>query len=73
MKRQKSDYDRNAPFQSILNAARTTGLSQFYLRQGCKAGTVPHIKSGNCFMVNVPLLVQKLNAESLQNADKVPA
>lgn len=34
------------PFQKIPDASRTTGLSQYYLRKGCKEGTVPHIKSG---------------------------
>ena len=52
------------PFQKIADAATVTGLSQYYLRQGCKAGTIPHIKSGSVYFVNIPALLRKLGAES---------
>ena len=51
------------PFQKIAEACRTTGLSQYYLRQGCKDGTVPHIRSGSTYYVNVPELLGQLNAD----------
>lgn len=51
------------PFQKIVQAARTTGLSQFYLRSGCKDGTVPHIKSGTTYFINIPALLEKLGLE----------
>lgn len=51
------------PFQKIKQACATTGLSQFYLRNGCKDGTIPHIKSGGVYYVNVPALLKKLEAE----------
>lgn len=50
----------NKPFMSIEEAAETTGLSTFYLRNGCKAGSVPHVKSGKKYLVNVSALLQKL-------------
>ena len=50
------------PFQSVTDAARTTGLSTFFLRQGLKNGTVPHIKSGNKYLINIPRLLEALNA-----------
>ena len=53
----------NAPFQRIPAACRITGLSQSYLRAGCKAGTVPHVMSGNTFLVNIPALLRQLGAE----------
>ena len=34
---------------------------QYYLRQGCKNGTVPHIKSGGVYYVNVPALMEELD------------
>lgn len=52
-----------APFQKIMDACKTTGLSQYYLRRGCKNGTVPHIRSGTVYLVNVPALLQKLGAD----------
>ena len=54
----------NAPFQKIVDASRTTGLSMYFLRSGCKDGTVPHVKSGTTYFVNVPALLRMLNAES---------
>lgn len=48
------------PYQKILDACRTTGLSQYYLRKGCRDGRVPHIRSGKTYYVNVPALLDKL-------------
>lgn len=49
------------PFQSIKETVKTTGLSAYYLRRGCKDGTVPHIRSGNKYLVNVPALLRLLD------------
>lgn len=57
-----SQQNDNAPFQRIPAACRITGLSQSYLRSGCKAGIVPHVMIGNVFMVNVPALLRQLGA-----------
>lgn len=51
-------------FMTLNEACRETGLSVYYLRSGCKAGTVPHTMSGNRYLVNVPLLIERLNEES---------
>ncbi len=51
------------PFMKIGAASRATGLSQYFLRQGCKDGTVPHIKSGTVYLVNVSKLLRQLDAE----------
>ena len=64
----KTNGNTAAPFQKIPEAARTTGLSQYYLRGGCKDGTVPHVKSGTVYLVNVPALLRKLDAESSAQA-----
>ena len=53
----------SAPFQRIPAACRITGLSQSYLRAGCKAGTVPHVKSGSTYLVNIPALLRQLQAD----------
>ena len=50
------------PFMKIKDAARVTGLSRYYLRNGCKDGSVPHVKSGTVYLVNVPRLLEKLDA-----------
>lgn len=51
---------QTTPFQKIPAASRTTGLSQHFLRKGCKAGTVPCVMSGTTYMVNVPALLRQL-------------
>ena len=52
------------PFQKIPEACKSTGLSMYYLRNGCKDGTIPHIKSGKVYLINVPALLQQLGADS---------
>lgn len=69
MTRAKSNA--NAPFQKIPEAARTTGLSTYFLRHGVRDGSVPHIKSGTVYLVNVPALLRKLDAESNAQAGAV--
>lgn len=59
---------RNVPFLKISDAAAVTGLSQYYLRAGCRNGSVPHVRSGTVYLVNVPALLRKLDAEGGVNA-----
>ena len=54
------EHNSTVPFLVINEAAKVTGLSRDYLRKGCIAGTVPHIKSGRVYLVNVPALMRKL-------------
>ncbi len=57
-------YDPTQRFQTFVDASRITGLSQYYLRRGCKTGTIPHIKSGNKFLINIPLLIEQMDLAS---------
>ena len=52
------------PYQKIPEACKTTGLSQYSLRRGCKSGIVPHIKSGSTYYINVPALLEKMKGET---------
>lgn len=49
-----ADTEKMTPFQKIPDACRTTGLSQYFLRKGCKDGSIPHIKNGSVYLINVP-------------------
>ena len=51
------------PFLSIERACEVTGLSQYFLRNGCKSGDVPHVRSGRVYLINIPALLRKLDAE----------
>lgn len=48
------------PYQKIPDAAKTTGLSMYYLRKGCREGTIPHRKSGTVYYVNVTQLLKEM-------------
>lgn len=54
--------NHGAQYQKIREACATTGLSQYYLRNGCKDGSIPHVKSGGVYYINVPALLKKLEA-----------
>ena len=51
------------PYQKINEAVQSTGLSAYYLRNGCKDGTIPHIRSGSVYYINVPALLQTLGTD----------
>lgn len=50
----------DTPFLKIKDAVRVTGLSAYYLRNGCKDGSVPHVCSGGVYYINVPALLRQL-------------
>lgn len=53
------------PFMKISDASKVTGLSTYFLRTGCRQNTIPHIKSGETYFINVPKLLSMLDAESM--------
>lgn len=53
-----------APFMKIKDAVKATGLSAYSLRNGCKDGSIPHVVRGTAYLINVPALLEKLDAES---------
>ena len=63
MSRQK-EINPDAPYQSPRATAYLTGLSLWYIREGCKAGTIPHIRVGRDYRINMPLLLEQMNRES---------
>lgn len=60
----------NVVFMKLTDACRTTGLSNKFLRQGCKNGTIPHIMVGNRYYVNIPALLAQLDRESVQDREE---
>lgn len=54
--------ENNTPFMKIKDACIKTGLSQYYLRNGCINGTIPHILSGKTYYINIPALLRMLDA-----------
>lgn len=63
---------KTTPFLKIKDACAVTGLSQYFLRQGCRDGSIPHIKSGPTYYVNVPALLEQLGVPAQAEATAVP-
>ncbi len=53
---------KGTPFQKSPEACASKGLSQYFLREGCKNGSVPHVRSGRTYLINVPSLLRQLGA-----------
>ena len=66
MKRRQTDSD--APFRTIEDTARMTGLSRDYIRRGVKAGEIPAIRSGSSsnapYLVDTVLFLAQLHHEA---------
>ena len=59
-------------FLTIRQTAATGILTEHHLRLLEKQGKLPGVRSGNRFLVNVPILVELLNQESLARASGQP-
>ena len=51
-------------FLSIPDANTATGLSAFYLRSGCKDGTIPYIRSGKKYMIDMEAFLEQLHIKA---------
>ncbi len=65
MKNKVKDYSNVPAFLNINDAVKVTGLSSFSLRRGCKDGTIPHIKVGDKYMINIPKLLERDDSASV--------
>ena len=52
-------------WMSIKKTAKETGLSEYFLRQMLKDGSLPHVKSGVKVLVNVDRLMIQLDSEAM--------
>lgn len=51
-------------FVKIKEACAITGLSQYRLRIMCREGSIPVLRSGTVYLINLPALLRQLDAES---------
>lgn len=66
----RAAFDAAAPFQTIDNAARITGLSRDFIRTGVKAGRIAYVRNGGsnaAYMISMPRLLAQLDAEAAAN------
>ena len=60
----KKQIDRDALFQPPRGAAEITGFSVKYIRAGCRDGTIPHLKAGNDYKIDMTAWLELLHAAS---------
>ena len=56
--------NRDAIFQNVRGASTITGWSMKAIRAGCQDGTIPHIKQGADYRINMPMWIEQLNSAS---------
>ena len=59
-----AEYDK-APFQTVKETARITGISQYAIRQGIKDEAIPFLMRGKKYFINVPEYLKQLHEESM--------
>lgn len=60
-----SKIDINCPVLGTVDkTAEVFGLSKWYIRQGLKAGTIPHIRCGRKILINIPQLRAELDEQT---------
>lgn len=47
-------------YMTIRETSEYTGLSQHYIRLGCRSGAIPHMRAGNKYLINVPAMLDML-------------
>ena len=59
----------NPAFVSIKGFCKLSGLSQFYIRQRVRAGSLPFIRSGTTYLINASAALEVLDAESREGLE----
>lgn len=54
-------------FMSIKDTATYSGLSQFYIRNRCKNGTIPHRMMGKKYMVDYEAFIKREHKLAVQS------
>lgn len=60
----KKEIDRSALFQPPRGAAEITGFSVKYVRDGCRNGTIPHIRAGSDYRIDMTAWLDLLHSAS---------
>lgn len=56
---ERIEYFNMALFVTIKEASTRSGLSQFYIRNRCKNGTIPHRMMGTKYMVDYEAFIER--------------
>lgn len=66
MKKEKTQaqHEADPPFLKIREAARRSGMSEFFIRRGCRDGTIPCIRSGAVYLVDIQGMIDRLQKQA---------
>ena len=53
------EIEEGKPFLSIKDTSTRSGLSQYYIRQRCIDGTIPHRMLGNKYMIDYDAFLER--------------
>lgn len=56
---------------SSKEAARASGMSEWYVKQGIKNHTIPIVRCGRRVLVNLPLFLESLDKQSKESLLKL--
>lgn len=51
-------------FSTITETVKITGLSEYFVRAGCRDGSIPCIRSGVKYLVHLPAFLAQLDQEA---------
>lgn len=57
-------------FEKIPAAAKLTGLSQGAIRKGCRAGTIPHVRNGTVYLIDVDGLMEQMRQAAAESVKR---
>lgn len=63
--------ENSTKLQTIEAAAKLSGASQYFIRLGCRNGTIPCVRSGRKYLVNMPLFMEQLDKLSEAGSEVV--
>lgn len=58
-------------FVSKQEAMRITGCSDWFMKEGIKAGRIPHIRNGRRILIDLPLFLEQLDQQSRDSLVKL--
>ena len=64
----KAQEKQETPFCTIPEAARRSGLSEFFIRRGCRNGQIPCIKAGEKYLIDFAGLVEVMTRRAREAA-----
>lgn len=67
MRKSLNETNYDAALLRYRPTAVRTGLSEKYLRQGCKDGWIPHVRIGSDTLIYVDLLLEILKKKAMEN------